>query len=164
VTAAAGGKTSTGVNVTFTPPPPQPTQAIVTVALTGTLSPTQRQNGSFQRIGGATVKIGYSTTKGLGTPVSAKIGIGLTADIFAANTATNPTATGAGWASTILPDVAPTVGTLPGDFQTLTFPITAGNFPTAQDFFPDSTSTVIDDLNASLAGIINVTIKNVQIQ
>jgi len=136
----------------------QPTQANVTVALTGSLSTTPRLNGSFQRIGATTAKIGYSSNKGLGLPVSAATGIGLTAAIFGANTVSNPTNTSAAWISTILPDVTPTVGTLPGNFQILMFPIAAGNFPTAQDFFVDPTSTVLDDQNNSLDGIINLTI------
>jgi adhesin/invasin len=144
VTARAGNITSAAVSVPFIA---QPTQAIVTVALTGTLP-----QGVL--IGGTTAKIAFNAANGLGAPVSARVGIGSTADIFAANVGVNPTNTGAAWSA----------GSPTGDLQTLTFPITAGFFPTAADFTVDATSSVIDLNNASLAGVISVTIRNVAIQ
>src|SRR6185369_10496316 len=125
----------------------QPTKAVVTVALVGNLP-------AGTVIGGATAKIFYNTSNGLGAPTSDKLGIGLSADLFAANVATDPTITGAAWQN----------GTQPGALQTLTFPITPGKFPTSADFNVDATSSVINLNNSSLAGIISVTMSNILIQ
>lgn len=143
VTATAGTATSAPANVPFVN---QPTEAIVTVSLTGTL-PVGRL------IGGTTARIGFAANKGLGTPTFQEIGIGAAADVLTTNPAVNPVITPAAWTS----------GTQPGDLVRLTFPITAGNFPTAADFSVDPASTVIDLSNVSLAGAISVSI-SVQIQ
>lgn len=144
VTASVGTVTSPPRDVPFVS---QPTQAIVTVALAGTL-PAGRV------IGATSANIAFNPNKGLGQPTSTRIGIGVDADLFAANTGLNPTRTGAAWQA----------GTQPGTLQTLTFPIAAGNFPVAADFTAHSSSTIVDLNNVSLAGAISVQITNVEIR
>lgn len=138
VSASAGGVKADAPAVRFID---QPTEAVVTVSLTGTLP-------AGRLIGGTTARIAFQTGKGLGTPTAANVGIGAVADAITTNTGVNPTITPAAWTS----------GTQPGEVVRLTFPITPGNFPTAADFSVDPASEVVDLNNVSLEGPISVSI------
>jgi hypothetical protein len=139
VEASAGGIKGDAPAILFIN---QPTEAVVTVSLTGTLPA-----GSL--IGGVDARIAFAANKGLSAPSVQKIGIGLAEDAqVVTNTNINPVIIPAAW----------TNGTNPGDVVRLTFPIAAGNFPTAADFTVDSASTVIDLNNGSLDTAIDVSI------
>jgi hypothetical protein len=109
----------------------QPTQAIVTVALTGTGS-----------IGGSTIVVDNVSNQGLGIPTVKKIGVGIDANIFAANTSvSNKVTIGYAWSP----------GTPAGTVATITYPISAGKFPQVSDFSVNvAGTTIIDDNNQPL--------------
>ena len=144
VTATAAGTTVSGTaTASFVA---QPTSAVVTVSLTGTL-PT----GSL--IGATTANIAYPASK-LRAPTSAAAGQALTASFFSPNTAINPVSTAILWQNGI---------STTGAVETLTFPIIAGQVPTAADFSVAAGSNV-KDLNSANLSAITVVITNVVIQ
>jgi hypothetical protein len=115
---------SNTVSVTFIT---QPTQAIVTLTLNGPVS-----------IGGSSIVVDNTSNQGLGTPTVQKIGVGINADLFIANTTvSNKVTVGSAWS----------LGTPAGDLARITYPIAVGKFPQVSDFSINVAGTSITDGN-----------------
>ena len=121
-----------------TPPPPQPTQAIVKIGTTGVLP-------AGTLIGGVAATVVYTNGKGLSiTPASVVMSGGGTGSSLAANTNTS---------GQVAIGLINSQGIALGEYATLTFAIAAGNTPTAADFSIAPGSNVINIGTVKIPGI-----------
>ena len=134
VRASAGAATSL-ISVPFIA---QPTQAIVKVRSSGTLA-------TGVLIGGINATVNYATNKGLSIAPADVVASGVAASTLLERNTNN--------AGQVVLGLITTSGIGVGEFATLTFSITAGNFPSAADFSVAAGSVAIDTTTANLSGI-----------
>lgn len=144
VRATAGG-VSQELSVPFIV---QPTQAIVKVRTSGTLS-------AGTLIGGISATVNYASGKGLSILPANVVasGFGLANALLERNTNT---------AGQVVLGLISTSGVQLGEYATLTFAVAAGNFPEASDFSIGA-SSVIDTSTGNLPGV-STTVLSVTIQ
>lgn len=126
----------------------QPTQAIVKVRTTGTLS-------TGAQIGGINARVNYATNKGLSIASDAVVASGVGAGTVLIPNPTNP--------GQVVLGLITATGIPLGEFATLTFAIQAGNFPVTADFTLAQGAQIIDVNTATITGasaeILSVTIQ-----